>query len=402
MRAPIRLGRLFNIDVAFDQSWLLLFALMCTNLTVVFRHWHPAWSLGGCIALALVAALLFFSSVIAHEFSHALVARRFDVTVREIRLFLFGGVASCEREPGSARAEFCIAIAGPIMSFFLGVAFLLGAELLLPGMGPGDPSRALARLGPAETLLLWLGAVNLGVGLFNLVPGFPLDGGRILHAAIWQVTGDLRRSTRIASGVGQLVGWGFVMAGLAMFFGVRLPLFGRGAASGLWMALIGWFLSAEAGQSYQALLILQALEGVRVGSLMRRHGAAIAAETTLDAAVSEWFIHSEARAFPVLDGGSFVGVLNASDLRKVPRDAWERTPVTQVMTPVARLAAVSPTDEAAAALRRFAELDVEQLPVLAGSEFVGMLARGDIARWLEFHLGAPGTGGAEFPELRTQ
>ena len=402
MRAPIRLGRLFGIMVALDQSWLFLFVLMCTNLTVAFRHWHPLWSVGQCVALAVVAALIFFSSVLAHEFSHALVARRYDVAVREIRLFLFGGIASCDREPTSARAEFWIALAGPLMSFSLGLAFVTAAGLLVPAVDAGNTAQTLAHLGPLQTLLLWLGAVNLGVGLFNLIPGFPLDGGRILHAALWRVTGDLRRSTRVASGIGQLVGWSFVVAGIAMFFGARIPFFGQGAASGLWMAFIGWFLRAEAGQSYQAMLILQALDGVRVAHLMRRNGTVIPAQTTVDTAVAEDFIHSDDRAFPVLDDGVFVGVLGAADLRTVPPGAWASTPVRAAMTPREKLVAVSPGDEATAALRKFAELDVDQLPVLAGPALVGMLARGDHARGLEIHHRPAGADEAEFPALRTQ
>lgn len=264
MRGAFRLGRLFGIEVGVDWSWALVFLLTSWNLTAVFHGWHPTWALAGCVALAVVAALLFFSSVLAHEFAHALVAKSFGMSVREIRLFLFGGVSNIEREPPSPRAELWMAIAGPLLSLGLAVVFLSVASVTLPlsGSNATEPRQTLASLGPISTLLIWLAPVNMMVGVFNLIPGFPLDGGRVLRAAIWKATGDLHKATLVASTVGRAIGRTFVLLGVAMALGARVPLFGRGAGNGIWLVFIGWFLSSAAKRSFGALLVQEALDNV--------------------------------------------------------------------------------------------------------------------------------------------
>lgn len=260
MRGAFRIGRLFGIDVGVDRSWGIVFALMAWNLTAVFHGWHPTWALLACCILALFAVLLFFASVLAHEFAHALVARSFGMSVRDIRLFLFGGVSNIEREPSSPGAEFWMAIAGPLTSFGLGVAFvaLAAATLSVPPSEASDPVHVLSGLGPISTLFLWLGPVNVIVGVFNLLPGFPLDGGRVLRAILWKASGDLRRATLAATIGGRTLGWTFLLMGLAMVFGATLPVFGGGAGSGVWLTFVGWFLSSAASRSSDALAVARA------------------------------------------------------------------------------------------------------------------------------------------------
>ena len=398
MRGALKLGRVFGIDIAVDWSWGLIFLLMSWNLTEVFLRWHPGWSLGGSFVLAVVATLLFFGSVLAHELAHSLVAARFGVRVREIRLFLFGGVADLDREPPSAAAEFWTAIVGPLLSFGIGIVLTILAALMMPGVVEGaSPWDSLARLGPVGTLLFWLGPINILVGAFNMIPGFPLDGGRILRAALWRLTGNLHKATLTSSLVGRGIGWLFIVMGIAMVFGARIPFFGQGPVSGIWLAFIGWFLSSAAQQSYGALLVQDVLEGVRIETLMRRSGPAVPSATTVSSVVNDWFMRSSERSFPVIDDGRLVGLVCIGDVSRLPQDNWDLAPVSAIMTPRERLVVAAPNDEALSALRKFAERDVEQLPILEGDQLVGMLTRSEIARWLELHLGASPRLGAPHP-----
>ena len=385
MRDGIRIGRLFGVAVVVDFSWVFIFLLMSWNLTVAFGQWHPDWTLPLSLGLAVVAALLFFLSVLAHEFAHALVATSFGIPVREIRLFLFGGVSNIEREPPSAKSEFLMAVVGPIVSIGIGLNLLFAASWFLTNVDPTRGWDAFVSLGPLPTLLLWLGAINLGVGIFNLIPGFPLDGGRILRAALWAAERDLRKATREASTVGQAIGWMFIVAGIAMFFGVGIPLLGRGPVSGLWIAFIGWFLRSASERSYRSLLVQDILEGVKVASLMRRKGYALPPDTTVGAAVHEWFMRAAQHAFPVVDAGRLLGLVSVSDIRNVPQTDWGRA-VTAIMTPTERLAVTTPAEGLDSALQKFAQRDVEQMPVLDDGVLVGMLERRDVARWLELRL----------------
>ncbi|HEY1955457.1 MAG TPA: site-2 protease family protein [Polyangiaceae bacterium] len=393
MRSGIRIGRIFGIQIVLDLSWVVIFLLVCWNLTAVFSSWHPAWAFGESVSLAVAAAVLFFCSVLAHELAHSLVARSFGVEVREIRLFLFGGVSNIAHEPPSAKAELLIAVVGPLTSIAFGVAMSMVGSFFVPAglVRSGDMFHSLAGMGPLTTLLLWLGSINVIVGVFNLIPGFPLDGGRILRALIWAGTRDLRKATLWASTVGQIVGWVFVAVGVGMFFGMSVPFFGHGLVSGLWLVFIGWFLASAANASYRSMWVHEALEGIRVVNLMRRAAPAIPLEASVDDVVRQWFMRSPEHAFPVVDGnGGLAGLVCPSDVRRVSDDRWTTTRVSDVMTPLARLAVATPSQDAQDALAELAQRDVEQLPVVhAGTrELVGMLSRRDVARWLELRSGS--------------
>lgn len=394
MRDGIRIGRLFGIDIIVDYSWVFLFVLMSWNLTAAFGEWHPGWTLLGCLALAIVAALCFFASILAHELAHSRVAKAFGIPVLDIRLFLFGGVSNIEREPPSAKAELWMAIVGPLTSLVLGMSLLVAGTLLVPEIDPGRGWEVFASLGPLSTLMLWLGAVNLCVGVFNLVPGFPLDGGRVLRAALWAVEGDLHKATLQAASVGQAIGWTFMIGGIAMFFGAHIPLFGHGTVSALWLVLVGWFLSSASRRSYESMVLQDILEGVRVVNLMRRRGYSLSPETTVLEAVHGWFMPSAEHAFPVVADGRLIGLVCTGDVRKAPEHEWSRSLVTDIMTPTSQLTLVTPTEDASSALRKLARIDVEQLPVVEGGRLVGMLERRDIARWLELRVDHEHIGGA--------
>ncbi len=298
------IGRVFGINIRIDWSWLFIFLLVTWNLATVFGESHADWGVGLSWGTAVVAALLFFASVLAHELAHSLAARAQGVPVRSIILFLFGGVSSIERDPDSPRNEFLMAFVGPLTSIVLG-----GVLLGIAGatMGPlaqtiADPSAAIAELNPLSTLLMWLGSVNVLVDVFNLIPGFPLDGGRVVRSVVWAVTGNLQRATRVASWLGQAIAWLTIISGIAMVFGVEVPFFGTGFVSGLWLAFIGWFLNGASVQSYQQLVVHDILDGVQVARMMRTDPPTVQASSSVNSLVHDHIMGTDDHAFPVLEG----------------------------------------------------------------------------------------------------
>ena len=380
-----RIGRVFGIDVRVDWSWLFIFVLLTWNLLAVFARWHPDWSPFESLLVAWAASLIFFGCVLVHELAHSLVARRYGLRVRSITLFLFGGVSNIEREPPSAGAEFFTAIVGPLTSIGLGVVFLVLASLTT-SFSVADATSTLdafAQLGPLVTLLVWLGPINIMIGVFNLVPGFPLDGGRVLRALLWKISGDLGAATLWASAVGQTVGWLFIAAGIAMSFGAWVPFFGTGVGSGLWLAFIGWFLNGAAAQARTRLALDEALSGMTVGQLMRRQGPIAPPGLSVATLVHEHLIPGDDRAVPVVADGRLLGLVSVSDMRRVEPDQWERTPVRAIMRDAGTLTVATTEEPLAKAFEDLAQQDIDQLPVVENGELVGMLRRRDVTRWLE-------------------
>jgi Zn-dependent protease/CBS domain-containing protein len=379
-----RVGRLFGIDINIDWSWLFILFFVTWNLASVFGNLHSDWEVQLRWGTAFVAAVLFFASVLAHEMAHSLMARAQGMSVRDITLFLFGGVSNIQRHPPTAIAEFLIAIVGPITSIVLGVLFIIVSGV---SIGPIDaavqnPSDLIKNLGPVTTLLLWLGPVNIIVGLFNLIPGFPLDGGRLVRSVFWVLTGSLKQATRWASWIGQGIAWLMIIGGISMIFGARIPFFGTGFVNGLWLAFIGWFLNGASSQSYKQIVIQDVLDGVPVERMMRRNPPTVVSDCTLSGLVHEHIMGSDDHAFPVMENGSLVGLVTLDDLRGVSRDKWENTRVREIMTPADKLVTVSPKDEADEALNKLTDRDVRQLPVVSDGELIGLVRRRDIIKWL--------------------
>jgi Zn-dependent protease/CBS domain-containing protein len=386
----VRLGRIFGIEIGFDYSWLFIVFLLTWSLASTFMHLHPDWTPVASVGVALAAALLFFLSVVLHELAHSLVARAFRIPVHNITLFLFGGVSNIEREPPSPKAEFLMAIVGPLTSIVIGIVLLVIGSAAVDVPFGTTSGAVLARLGPGETLLLWLGPINLLVGVFNLIPGFPLDGGRVLRSILWATTHDLHDATRWASAIGQGIGWLFIFLGVAIAFGMYVPFFGRGIVSGLWLAFIGWFLSSAAAQTWRRQLVHEILDGVTVSRLMRAVREVVPETTDVASFVDHWLMRSEQAAFVVVDdAGRVSGMITLADVRRVPRDAWAGLRVSQIMTPRARTVSTAPAEGMAEALEKLMRADVGQLPVLEGDHLVGMLLRTDVARWIELHVHPP-------------
>jgi Zn-dependent protease/CBS domain-containing protein len=385
MTSGFRLGRVFGVTVRVDWSWFLILTLIAWGLGPALAQLHPAWGPALIWGLALIAALLFFTSVLAHELAHAIAAKLQQIPVRAVTLFLFGGVSTIRDEPRSARAELLIALAGPIVSMLLGTGFLIAAGLAgaRPASAAGDPTMALVALDPAPTLLLWLGSANIVVGLFNLIPGFPLDGGRVLRAILWSTVGSFRTATRWAAWMGQLVAWLLIVAGIAMAFGVQLPLLGGGLVSGIWVAFVGWFLHSAAIQSYQQVALRDMLMGVPAARLMRSDVPTAPPAITVGELVHHYVLGTDEHAFPVLAEDRLVGLVTLEDIRKVPREDWNTLQAASIMTPADELAAVAPQADAAQALEKLVRRDVRQVPVVYQGHLIGLVRRRDIMRWLE-------------------
>jgi Zn-dependent protease/predicted transcriptional regulator len=386
LRSGFRIGRVFGIDIRIDWSWLFIFALIAWNMSAVFGQSHPTWAPLQVWGTAVIAAILFFASVVGHELAHSVVAKARGIPVRNITLFLFGGVSNIQRDPDSPRAEFWMAIVGPLTSLILG-----GLLLLLAGVSAGpvstltDPTRVLAGLGPLTVLLLWLGSVNITLGIFNLVPGFPLDGGRVLRSILWAAFRDLRRATRWASGVGQVIAWAMILAGIGMVFGVQIPYFGTGLVSGVWLAFIGWFLNSASAGSYQQVVIHDILRGVPVERVMRANPPTVEPGISVTSLVHDHVMDTDDYGFPVLDGNRLVGIVTLEDVRKVGRTNWDTVTVREIMTPADQLVTTTPDEDLADAMDKLTQRDVRQLPVLRGTEPAGLLRRQDIMKRLQLH-----------------
>lgn len=385
MNEGFRLGRLFGIDITIDPSWILIFLLVTWSLAVgVFPRLQPEWEPILYWLIGISASLLFFISILAHELAHSLVARARGLQIKRITLFLFGGVSNLEREPQSASTEFLMAIVGPAASISLGYLFLFlsGQEILNPNDTLTISGQFIAQLSPLQTLLLWLGSVNIIVGIFNLIPGFPLDGGRILRSIVWSITNNLKVATRVAAFAGQSFGYLFILIGISIAFGITVPFFGTGLINGLWIAFIGWFLSAAAGRSYQQVLLRDFLENVTVSKIMQKKISPVPPDISISQLVDKYMIGTDRHVFPVTVNSKLEGIICLEDIQKISREQWDKRKVREIMTPYKQLEVVKPDEEASEVLDKITRRGIGQVPVVKDKILVGMLSRRDILLWL--------------------
>ncbi len=381
-----RIGKIFGINIHIDWSWLLIFGLVSWSLASTFGQMHTEWTTFTQWGIALSAALLFFMSVLAHELAHSLVARARGVPVRNITLFMFGGVSNIQREPTSPLGELLITIVGPLTSFLLGAVFLIlgSGSIAIANINVVNANAMLSQLGPVSTILIWLGSINILVGLFNLIPGFPLDGGRIVRSILWGITDDLHKATRWASWMGQAVAWALIFAGMSMLFGAQIPLLGSGFINGIWLIFIGWFLQSAAVQSYRKVVVQDILEDVPVKQMMYTDVPVVHANLSVQTLIDNYIMQSDNRAFIVLDDDKMLGLVTIEDVRKVAPESRNTMLIRNVMTPSQKMVVVAPEEEAAEAFERLQAKDIRQLPVVNGNKIVGLLRRKDIIRWLQF------------------
>jgi Zn-dependent protease/CBS domain-containing protein len=362
-RHTIPIGRIFGISVDLDYSWFLVLGLLTWMLAVsYFPAEFGGWAAGTYWLTGLATAVLLFVSVLVHELGHSVVAKKFGIAVPRIVLFIFGGVSEIGGEPPSAGAEFWIAIVGPLVSFVV-AAFFWEIE---PLVASRQPLYALAK---------YLALLNLILGLFNLIPGFPLDGGRVLRAIVWRLTGKYRRATAIAAMTGRFIGF------LLIFLGVWQALSGN-FIGGLWTAFIGWFLESAAASQLQQEVLKSLLGDHRVQDAMQRDFPQISGEITLQNLVDNYILPAGVRYFVVNGDSGVAGLVTLSCIQKVPRGEWATTKASEVMVPLQRLTSTSPEAVLWSALEKMGRDGVNQLPVVEGNGVVGMLSREDVVHYL--------------------
>ena len=372
MQGHIKIGRVFGIQLGLHFSWLLIALLVTLSLAGHFSAVNPNWRTGVTWMTALVTGILFFISIIIHELAHALVARMRGVPVSSITLFALGGVALIEREADDATTEFLVAIAGPLMSIFISIVCLLSAAAL----GWSPETEFMRQNAPAVSALVWLGYTNIALAVFNMIPGFPLDGGRVLRAVIWWITGDMSRSTRIAARIGQLVAVIFIVWGVFQFL--------NGAGSGgLWLALIGWFLLTAASGSYAQVAITQTLRGLRTEDVMRRDCETVDGRMNLHEFIEENLMKMGKRCYFVLIDNRFVGLITLHEVKQIPRLEWTVKTVGDAMLRVDDLETVAPQTPVSEALDKMVRADVNQLPVVSNNRLAGVISRNNILEILK-------------------
>lgn len=369
MPGSLRLGRIAGIDIYINFSWIIILVFLTWSLaTGWFAVLYPGWSTATYWIISLISAVLLFVSVLLHELAHSLVARAKGLPVKSITLFIFGGVSNLEQEPMTPGVEFQMAIVGPVTSLLIGGLSLL-LFVVLKGSSP-----------QLEAILGYLGITNLLLGGFNLIPGFPLDGGRVLRSIIWKITGSLRRATHIASVVGQIIAYLFILWGIWQFFTSNI-------LDGIWIGFIGWFLLTAAQSANSHVMLQSMFRGVTVGQVMNRTPTPVPANISLQKLVDEYFLPYGLRTAFVTQGDQLAGLITLSDIRHVPREQWGQTPVGYVMIPLERLHAVSPQQNLNDVLPLMANRDVNQLPVVEDGRLVGVLTRDAIIRTLEVRRG---------------
>lgn len=365
MKANIRLARLWDVPIGLNHSWFLVLALVTWSLAAGFFPLAvPGLATGLYWLLGLLTSLLFFASVLAHELGHTYLAQRNGVPVRAITLFFFGGVAEITREPKSAGEEFRIAIAGPLVS--VGLSAFFGAIYLLTQDNP-----LLA------TSSLWLARINLILAAFNMIPGFPLDGGRVLRALVWRLMDDGYRATRLASRIGQLVAAGFI--GVGVFTALTGGLF-----NGLWLAFIGLFLNSAATGSRQQAEMRRVLSGITAGQLASRSTPRVLGRTPLAQLVDPFALSQGQRVFLVEDYDNVRGMFTLSDVAQVPASSWTFTTAQEIMIPRERLSSVRLDEPVTAALELMEEQGVAQVPVVESDAIVGVLSREQVLNYVRF------------------
>ncbi len=363
MDSSIRLGKIFGIPIGLHISWFLIFGLLTWSLAGgYFPQAYPEIPALAHLLLAVITSVLFFGSVLAHELGHSIVALREKIPVRGITLFIFGGIAQIGKEPPSPGAEFRIAIAGPLVS--LALAVLFGLLWLL--------DRAIPFLAaPSEYLM----RINFILAVFNMIPGFPLDGGRVLRATVWKLSDNFQRANQVAAVSGQLVAFGFI--GVGVFLILRGQFF-----NGLWLAFIGWFLQNAAASAYAQTHLQSALQGLRVESVMNPQCNRVSGLLPLSQLVEEYILTSGQRCFIVADNGMTSGVITLKDVTAIPQNKWRFTTTRQAMVPFDRVTYVTPQTEVLTALRMMDDANVAQLPVLENGELIGILTRDQIVHML--------------------
>jgi Zn-dependent protease len=365
MPGSLRIGRIAGIDIFIHVSWLIIIVLLTWSLaTGWFAVLYPGWATITYWVVSLIAALLLFLAVLVHELAHSLVARARGLPVKNITLYIFGGVSNLEQEPQTPGVEFQMAFVGPLTSLLIGGV----AYLLLLALGKNTS--------PLAAILGYLAVMNVLLGVFNLIPGFPLDGGRVLRSIVWKLSGSLRTGTRVTTIVGEVIAYLLILLGIWFFFGGNL-------LDGIWLGFIGWFLLSAAQSANSQSMLQSMLKGVTVGEVMNPSPMTVPANISLQKLVDEYFLPRGLRSAMVTQLDQLAGLITLADIRSTPREQWSEVPVGHVMIPVDRLHVVSPQQSLNDVLPLMAGRDVNQLPVVQEGRLVGVLSRDAIVHYLE-------------------
>lgn len=373
MHSEVKLGRIKGIEIGLHYSWFIIAFLIAFSLASHFHDVNPAWSVALIWAAAIITSVLFFVTLLLHELAHSIVAKSRGLRVRAITLFALGGVSQIESEASDAKSEFWIAIVGPLTSLIIG-AVLIGIVRLL------EPARTEAAT-PVTAVLLWLGYINVGLAAFNMIPGYPLDGGRVLRAIIWWINKNGERATRYAAQVGEVVAFLFILFGLYQFF------VGHGNFGGLWMAFIGWFLLDAARNSYFQVGVMAGLRGHRVADIMERDCASVPGYLSLRDFVDQYLLHSAGRCFVVTQDHRSLGVVTASDVKRISPEEWNQTSVQSIMRPLSQVRSVPPDTPAVKALELMSRERVNELAVVSNGNLEGIFSRAQVLKFLQIYSG---------------
>jgi len=366
MSGNISLGRVFGIPLRLNYTWFIIFALVTYSLVLYPLVEPPYPTIEQRIILGILTSLLFFASIITHELAHSILAIRNNIPVKEITLFVFGGVSQITKEATHPRAELSIAIVGPLTSLalagiFYGLHFLLaGAQQIL-----------------AASLMQWLAWINVFLAVFNLIPGFPLDGGRIFRALVWHRTHDYHRATRIATKVGQGIAYAFIVAGgIVLIFALQLWL------NGVWLIFIGWFLRDAARASYQQVLLRDALIGITARQVTDYGCPLIPPHLNLMELVQQHILPTGRSCFLISWGAELEGMVTMQQIKKIPRSRWATTPVQDIMTPASKLKVAYADQDILSVLQEMNGESANHIPVMEAGKVIGIINREDIARFL--------------------
>ncbi len=368
MGSAFNVGRLFGIQFRLHYTWFIIFVLITGSLSwQVFPALYPDWTALLYWVIGIVTSLLFFASVLTHELAHSLVARFYGIPVRSITLFIFGGMAQITREAARPGVELKMAAAGPACSLVIGGLFFL---LWWVTQGIIEPIAALA---------FWLAQINVVLAIFNLIPGFPLDGGRVFRSLLWQATGNYRRSTKIAVRVGQGVGYLFILLGILIAF---LSPFGLSWFSGLWLVFIGWFLGSAASSSYRQAQWRYALHELIASQVMTSGYPAVPSNITVSELVQGYIFTGGHHLFMVTDEGRLEGILTLDNIKSVSRQSWDVTHVKEIMTPANKLKVAYPAQNVLSIVEQMEENDINQIPVVNEGRVIGLITRDNLSRFL--------------------
>ncbi|MCL5256649.1 MAG: site-2 protease family protein [Chloroflexi bacterium] len=364
MGYSIKIGKIAGIPIGIHWSWFIVFVLVLVTLAAAFfPAVTPGLSITEYWVMAFFTTLFFFGSVLGHELSHSVLAVRRGIPVQSITLFIFGGVSQISREADNPRTELVVALAGPLSSIVIGLIFLIIWFFSTP--------ISIA----VSSVAAYLGVINIFLALFNLIPGFPLDGGRVLRAIVWQVSGSQRRATRIAATGGRVVSYLFILAGI-----FEVLVLGN-IIGGIWLAFIGWFLNSAAGSSYQQVALQDVLKQAEVDEVMERDFETVPPDMSVHDLVEEHVLRHGIRAFPVVSDSTLLGLITLHDVRHYPREQWPELTVGQVMTSRDKLHVATEKENLRDVVTLMDSANVNQLPVTDDGRIVGLVTRTDVVRF---------------------